>query len=246
MTDALRPLGHPRLYEQVVERLRQHVDAAGLKSGDRLPAERELAERLGVSRASIKQAMVVLEVQGLVAVRQGGGVYLRADRLSVEPVSVLVERRHRLPDVLDARAALETKFAELAAQRSDAGDLEAIEGALAEMRRAVAGGEHGEDGDRRFHAAVAAAAHSPLLSQFYAEIAAPIGESRAESLRQPGRPSRSLVQHEQIARAIEERQPAKAAAAMRRHIDSVRRVRLLSWDPTADDDPGCLNGAAPE
>ena len=103
--------------------LREYATAAGLKAGDRLPPERELAERLGVSRASVKQAIVVLEVQGLVDVRHGGGMYLLRDTLDIEPVDVLVERRRRLPDVLDAREALETKLAELAALRRTDDDL---------------------------------------------------------------------------------------------------------------------------
>src|SRR5437588_4991090 len=110
--------------------LREYVASAGLKAGDRLPPERELAERLGVSRASVKQAIVVLEVQGLVDVRHGGGMYLLRDTLDIEPVDVLVERRRRLPDVLDAREALETKRAELAALRRTDDDLAAIDAAL--------------------------------------------------------------------------------------------------------------------
>ncbi|CAM5660762.1 HTH-type transcriptional repressor NanR [Streptomyces tendae] len=117
MTDALRPMTRQRLYEQVLERLRQYVTDGGLRAGDRLPPERDLAQRLGVSRASVKQAIVVLEVQGLVEARHGGGTYLVRDSLDVEPVEKMVERRRRLPDVLEAREALETKLAELAAER---------------------------------------------------------------------------------------------------------------------------------
>lgn len=103
MTDALRPMAKQRLYEQVLDRLRQYVAEGGLRAGDRLPPERDLAQRLGVSRASVKQAIVVLEVQGLVEARHGGGTYLVRDSLDVEPVERMVERRRRLPDVLEAR-----------------------------------------------------------------------------------------------------------------------------------------------
>ena len=90
MSEALRPMVKSRLYEQVLERLRAYVGEAGLKAGDRLPAERDLAASLGVSRASVKQAIVVLEVQGLVEARHGGGTYLVRDTLDVEPVEQLV------------------------------------------------------------------------------------------------------------------------------------------------------------
>lgn len=231
VTGELRPLARRRLYEQVVTQLRKHVAAAGLGKGDRLPAERDLAERLGVSRASIKQAIVVLEVQGLVDVRHGGGTYLVRDTLDVEPVEALVDRRRRLPDVLDAREALETKLAELAALRRTDEDLAEIDAALAEMAEQVAAGQLGEDGDRRFHAAVTAAAHSGLLAEFMHTIAGPIAESRHESLQQRHRPPRSLDQHRRIAAAVRAGDAKAAVRAMRKHLETVSRVRLLNWNP---------------
>ncbi|MEV1006721.1 FadR/GntR family transcriptional regulator [Streptomyces sp. NPDC049881] len=230
--DALRPMARTRLYEQVVERLRSHVADGGLRAGDRLPPERELAQRLGVSRASVRQAIVVLEVQGLVEVRHGGGTYLVGDSLDAEPVERLMERRRRLPDVLEAREALETKLAELAAERRTEDDLAAIAAALDHMEREIAGGGHGVEGDRLFHAAVTAAAHSALLAEFMRSIAEQIAESRTESLRQPGRPARSLAQHRAIQEAIAAGRPGPAATAMRRHVRTVAKVRLLSWDPS--------------
>ncbi|GAA3355343.1 FadR/GntR family transcriptional regulator [Streptomyces antimycoticus] len=229
--DALRPMNRQRLYEQVLERLRAYVEEGGLRAGDRLPTERELAQRLGISRASVKQAIVVLEVQGLVEVRQGGGMCLLRDSLDTEPVERLVERRRRLPDVLDAREALETKLAELAAERRTDDDLMALQQALIWMEDEIESGRHGVEGDRRFHAAVTAAAHSPLLGEFMRSIADQIAESREESLRQPGRPRRSLGQHQSILDAIAERRPKAAAAAMRRHVRTVAQVRLLNWNP---------------
>lgn len=234
MSDALRPLSRPKLYEQVVVRLREHVAASGLEVGDRLPPERELAERLGVSRASVRQAIVVLEVQGLVEVRHGGGTYLRRRALDSEPVEELVARRRRLPDVLDAREALETKIAELAAERRTEADLAEIDAALADMRAQIESGELGGEGDRRFHAAITAAAHSAMLAEFMHTIAEEIAESRQESLRQPRRPPKSLGQHERITEAIRAGNARAAVTAMRRHLRTVSRVRLLSWDPDAE------------
>ncbi|RVU26057.1 FadR family transcriptional regulator [Streptomyces antnestii] len=232
MTDALRPMtARPRLYEQVLDRLRAYVADGGLRTGDRLPPERDLAARLGVSRASVKQAIVVLEVQGLVESRHGGGTYLLRDSLDAEPVEHMVERRRRLPDVLEAREALETKLAELAAERRTDEDLAALRDALDRMAADIDGGGHGVEGDRLFHAAVTAAAHSALLAEFMRSIADQVTESRTESLRQPRRPARSLAQHRAILDAIETGRPAQAAAAMRRHVRTVAKVRLLDWDP---------------
>lgn len=232
MTDALRPMtARPRLYEQVLDRLRAYVAEGGLRAGDRLPPERDLAARLGVSRASVKQAITVLEVQGLVEARHGGGTYLMRDSLDAEPVERMVERRRRLPDVLEAREALETKLAELAAERRTDEDLAALHAALDRMVTDIEEGGHGVEGDRLFHAAVTAAAHSALLAEFMRSIADQVTESRTESLRQPRRPARSLAQHRAILDAIETGRPAQAAAAMRRHVRTVAKVRLLDWDP---------------
>jgi GntR family transcriptional regulator, transcriptional repressor for pyruvate dehydrogenase complex len=221
-----------RLYEQVVERLRSYVATNGLGAGDRLPAERELAGRLAVSRASVREAIVALEVQGLVEVRHGGGTYLLRDRLQAEPLEALIERRRRLPDVLDARDAIETKLAALAALRRTGADLAAIDAALEAMRKAIIDGDRVEEADARFHGAIIDAARSQLLAEFMAEIAGQVAESRAESLRQPGRPAQSLQQHEKIAAAIHQADPAAAAAAMHDHVQSVGQVKLLDWHTT--------------
>lgn len=231
MSDTLKPVGRTRLYEQVIERLGEHVASAGLAEGARLPTERELAARLGVSRASIAQAIVALEVQGIVETRHGGGIYLLRARFDAEPVPELVARQKRLPDVLDARDALETKLAALAASRRTDDDLAAIDAAMELMRSQVQTGEPAMEGDRQFHAAIVVAARSQLLADFYAEIKVPIAESRQESLRQPGRPKQSFADHQRIADAIRAGDDAAAALAMHQHVDHVSRVRLLAWDP---------------
>ncbi|MER6670799.1 FadR/GntR family transcriptional regulator [Amycolatopsis japonica] len=234
MPEALSRLNRAKLYEQVVERIKAHVEESGLRAGDKLPSERDLAERLGVSRASIKQAIVVLEVQGLLESRHGGGTYLRNDHLDVEPVDELVARRSRLPEVLEAREAMETKLAELAALRRSDEDLAAIDAALEFMKSEIEDGGHGAEGDRRFHEAITAAANNALLAEFMRSIDTQIAESRNESLRQPGRPWRSLSQHQKIAEAIRAGAPKAAANAMRQHVQTVSKVRLLTWDPQAD------------
>lgn len=230
MSDALKPVGRTRLYEQVIERLGEHVLGEGLSKGSRLPTERELSARLGVSRASIAQAIVALEVQGIVETRHGGGIYLLRAQFDAEPVPDLMARQKRLPDVLDARDALETKLAALAATRRSDEDLAAIGAALDLMHSQVSAGEPAMEGDRQFHAAIVTAAHSTLLADFYAEIKVPIAESRLESLRQPGRPRQSLADHGRIADAIRIGDEDAAARAMHEHVDHVSQVRLLTWN----------------
>jgi GntR family transcriptional repressor for pyruvate dehydrogenase complex len=231
VSESLRPLARPRLYEQVATRLREHVTAQGLRAGDRLPPERELADRLQVSRTSVRQAIVALEVQGLIEVRHGGGNYLLHDRLEPEPLEHLLARRRRLPEILEARDAAETKLAALAAQRRTEDDIAAIDAALSAMRSAIGRGELGVDEDESFHGAIIAAARSPLLADFMVHLTREVAESRRESLRQPGRPSASLRQHEKVADAIRAGDSARAAEAMHEHVQSVGDVKLLAWSP---------------
>lgn len=227
--DALRPVARPRLYEQLVGQLVAYIEQAGLQPGDRLPTERDLAARLGVSRASVAQAIVALEVQGVVSVRQGDGIYLLQRADARKSLQELVKRRQRLPDILEAREAIEVKITALAAERRTDSDLAAIEDALEVMEQEVASGQHGFDGDMAFHAAVTAAAHNEVLAGLMELLAPSIAETRRESLSQPGRPRRSLAGHRSIAEAIRSGDPAAATRAARRHIQLVANVALLTW-----------------
>jgi GntR family transcriptional repressor for pyruvate dehydrogenase complex len=225
--DALRPFARTRLYEQLVERLLDHIHAEGLKAGDRLPPERELAAQLAVSRATVSQALVALEVQGVIDVRHGDGAVIRDVPAERQVLAALHARRHRLREVIEAREALEVKLAALAAKRRTDDDLAAIDAALDGMGREIAGGGRGVAGDEQFHGAVTAAAHSGLLARLMAEISELIRESRIESLAQPGRPRESLDAHRKVVDAIREGDAAGAAAAMAAHIEAVSDVALL-------------------
>src|ERR1700754_1120512 len=191
-----------RLYEQVAEQITAWIAANGLKAGDKLPPERELATRLGVSRATLSQALVALEVIGVVAVRHGDGTVLTAKPVASRIVDAIRSHADRLPEVIETRDALETKIAALAAVRRTDEDLARIDDALAAMERDIDNGGRGVEGDERFHGAVTAAAHSLLLARLMDEIGDLIKESRIESLSQPGRPRDSLVAHRAIADAI--------------------------------------------
>ncbi|MUN63897.1 FCD domain-containing protein [Kocuria sediminis] len=217
----------PRLYEQVVERLLDHVIEQRLRPGDRLPPERDLAERLGVSRATVAQALVALEVLGVIDVQHGNGAVLRYRPSSAAVLRGLREHTDRLPDIVDARSAVETKIAELAALRRTPEDLAAVEDALEVMDRDIARGGRGLRGDELFHAAVTAAAHSAVLARLMTFISDLVRETRIESLSQEGRPERSLESHRAIARAIREQDPEAAARAMLEHIRLVSDVAVL-------------------
>ncbi|GAB3931777.1 FadR/GntR family transcriptional regulator [Kribbella albertanoniae] len=222
-----RPVPRSRLYEQVADQIRAWISENGLQPGDRLPPERELAQRLGVSRATLSQALVALEVIGAVLVRHGDGTVL-TERARTGPVIEAI-RAHadRLPEIIDARDALESKLAALAATRRTDADLVAIRSALSAMERDIEAGGRGVEADEAFHGAVTAAAQSSLLAQMMETIHDLIRETRLESLSQPGRPKDSLAGHRKVADAIAAGDPAAAALAMHEHVMLVSDVALL-------------------
>jgi len=223
-----------RLYEQVAEQITQWIADNGLAPGDRLPPERELATRLGVSRATLSQALVALEVIGVVSVRHGDGTVISGDPTPPRHARIVdAIRAHadRLPEIIETRDALETKIAALAAERRTEDDLARIDDALAAMEADIEAGGRGVEGDERFHGAVTAAAHSLLLARLMDEIGDLIRETRIESLGQPDRPRNSLAGHRAVAEAIRAGDPAAAATAMHEHVTMVSDVALLRGEP---------------
>jgi GntR family transcriptional regulator, transcriptional repressor for pyruvate dehydrogenase complex len=222
-----RPVTRPRLYEQVVTQIQAWIAENRVGVGDRLPPERELATRLGVSRATVSQALVAMEVAGMVSVRHGDGVILMEPAGSTKVINALRRHAQQIPEIIEAREALETKLAALAAARRTEEDLAAIDEALDVMERDIEAGGRGVEGDELFHAAVTAAGHSRLLAKLMVEISDLIRETRIESLGQPDRPINSLHGHRKVADAIRAGDADAAVEAMRAHIEMVSDVALL-------------------
>src|SRR3989337_1144805 len=121
----LRPVTRPRLYEPVAQEILAWVTENGLEVGDRLPPERELATRLGVSRATVSQALVAMEVVGVIEVRHGDGAILIESPAASKVAGELRRHAQHLPEIIEAREAMETKLAALAAERRTDRDLAA-------------------------------------------------------------------------------------------------------------------------
>jgi GntR family transcriptional regulator, transcriptional repressor for pyruvate dehydrogenase complex len=227
VVEQLRPVTRPRLYEVIVEQLCGYIAQNNMVPGDRLPAERELAAKLGVSRVSISQALVALEVQGVLSVRHGDGAILVRRPTEERAIKALREHADRIPDIIEAREALEVKLAGLAALRRSESEMAAIDAAIAKMEEEITSGDRGVVGDEMFHEAITTAAHSSLLAKLMHEISGLVRETRIESLSQENRPRASLEGHKRIAEAVRRNDPAEAAQAMADHIAMVSDVALL-------------------
>jgi len=210
-----------RQYQLVADRIRALIEEEGVEPGARLLAERELAAKLGVSRPSLREALIALEIDGRVEIRGGSGVYVCAPPAgSGSATSSLGESPAEL---MQARAVLEGAVIMLAAARVTAEGLRRLEGALAEMRTEHARGNKPVEADRRFHICIAEMAGNPVLVDMVGALFdsrnSPIAarmSGEAEATQQAWQVA--LGEHEAIYRALEARNPQAAAAALGSHL----------------------------
>lgn len=218
--EAPQPIRRVPLYELVADELRGLIEAEGLELGDRLPGERDLALRLGVSRHSLRQGLTVLRVMGLVEIRHGTGIYLlRSVTDVVPPISIeSVEDASLLSALSDVREVLETHAAQMAARCRTAADLAEAAHAIVEMETEIAAGKPGVEGDRRFHAALITAAHNPVLADILARMQPSIRLISRTSLERVDQPPRSLATHRLIFEAVARQDEEEAGRLMRGHL----------------------------
>jgi DNA-binding FadR family transcriptional regulator len=223
----IAPLRLRQRYEQVAERIAADIRAGRLAPGDRLPSERDLARRLEVGRASVREAIAALQVSGVIETRPGSGSFVAAGAHEAG------ESHDASPSaLLEARTLLEPAVARLAAERGRA-DPEA-EGLLAAMEAAAEDGDGAgwNDCDRRFHHRIAALTGNPVLLDLAGRIAATMDEPlwqrlRDESIAVPGRTRIHLAEHRMIYEAICERDADAAELFAFQHIRRVRRYMAL-------------------
>lgn len=207
-----------RLHEEVIVRLAELIRQGKLKPGDRLPPERELAERLQVSRATLREALRVMELQSLVKSRLGAGTFI-ADGTA----EVLVHHlKHlALQDIFELRMLLDPTIAALAAQRASPEDIASLTAILQEQERQVQQGTSGAEMDTAFHSALAEATHNRALLRLGSALVEVLAPSRDANLQTPERAQNSLYFHKRILQAIENHSPQEARRAMEEHIRSV-------------------------
>ena len=217
------------LYQDIVGQVQELIRDGVLKPGDRLPPERELAERLKVSRSSLREAMRALELQGLLVSRPGAGTFVSTESLDTL-ISIIAasfsETSGILNDIFEVRHLLEPQIAALAAERVTPKDIQHMEEALEEQSRQIARGETGVEGDTAFHFAMAQATQNWALVKVFSTIADILRQSQDQSLQTPGRPQRSLASHRHLLEVIRQRDVEGARPAMEHHIAEVELAHL--------------------
>lgn len=215
-----------KVFEEVAGRLRRWIESE-LHAGDRLPPERELVARFGVSRSSIRDAMHRLQQEGYVETRHGVGsvVAAPAQRAAVNPITAALKGRATvIGELMDFRKMVEPTVAARAAERATSEEIANLQAILDRQAIKLDHNTPAALEDAQFHDAIAVGARNSVMVKVFDTLMHLLAETRREQWQSPDRARQSLAGHHEILEAIRRRHPADAAAAMQRHLDEVEAI----------------------
>ncbi|MGF1544451.1 MAG: FadR/GntR family transcriptional regulator [Parvularculaceae bacterium] len=226
--------GVKRLYQQVAEALLDDIAGGAYRPGDRLPGERELASRLGGSRPTVREAIIALEIGGVVDVRNGSGVYVKNPTVS-HPLALELDIGPF--ELMEARALFEGEAAALAARCIKDEEVEALKEAIDAMVEENKQPRHRETADRRFHLLIAEATRNSAVRKVVFDLwevreASALTARMLDEVRKNGWKPR-IAEHRAIFDAISARDPNAARKAMRDHMARVIDQLLTSTEVEA-------------
>lgn len=220
-----------KLYQRVAAQIEDAIRSGQYAAGDRLPPERELAEMLKVSRPTVREAVIALEIRGLVEVRQGSGVYLCANPV---PATAEPDLDVGAFELIEARLIVEGEAAALAAKVMSEDELQALDAIVARMEGAQAASGEELDFDRQFHQLIAEATRNTLVSQMVENLwtvreKSPLCQHLFAQARREGvnpRPD----EHRAVLDALRRRDADGARQAMRQHLARVSEDLLAATE----------------
>lgn len=222
-----------RFYQTVGEQLRQRILDGEYREGERLPPERELSKAYDVSRAVIRDAIIMLELQGIVDVRQGSGVYVKTSAIPADQPEQDTENLSELPnynagpfELLEARQLIESNIARLAATQAREEDLTAIANSLDAYIQSI-GSSVGEDADKQFHLAIAAASQNGELVSLVRTLWArrennPLWQQLQTRITEKDYQLQWVEDHRRVFQAVQSRSGDGAFSAMWNHLENVK------------------------
>ncbi|MGS0763718.1 FadR/GntR family transcriptional regulator [Syntrophomonas curvata] len=223
---SFQPIKIKKIYEEIVEQLKEMISNGELKPGQKLPSERDMAESLGVSRASVREALTALEAIGILDIRPGEGTFVRETSVSATfaPLAMVLEMEQNPGgQLMEVRRVLETEMAALAAQRATEEDLKNIKTNLNHMKTAQTISQSVE-ADLRFHFTIAEATHNTILLRIMNTVADLMHNAfrvqREELFADKG--TEIICEHEAIYNAIRDRNSEAAKSKMLQHIDNIQ------------------------
>ena len=215
-----------RLYEQIVQQVEESIQKGALKTGDKLPPERELAEQFGVSRTAVREAVKALREKGLVEAYPGRGTFIM--ETSCHPIRLSLDRMVKAGQaegsryLTEVREMMEPEIAALAAERADGEDLAAMRESFEVMEGAKKDPDAFIEADLDFHLALAEAAANPIILSLIDSIVGLLREQRMGIFQVEGGPERGQYHHKKILDAVEHRDAAGAREVMKAHMRQVR------------------------
>jgi GntR family transcriptional repressor for pyruvate dehydrogenase complex len=229
MAAVFKPIQPKKLSAEIVDQIKEHIASGNLGPGEKIPSERDLAVMLGVSRPSVREAIMVLEALGFLESRQGGGTYVRslADVSLADPLTTMMQGRdpRMILALSETRIGLETWSAYLAAKRATDEEIEQLRKLYAVMEEQAGSGGWDAEIDIQFHLTITAATHNVLQNHILDTVQNLFKETimvaLGEFYRKEGYIDLLLEFHCDILGAIEARDPEQARQAMLRHLTFV-------------------------
>jgi len=220
-----------RLYRQIADQISELISEGEYVPGSRLPPERDLAKQLGVSRPSVREALIALEVEGLLDVRVGSGIYVTqpAERRQ----SNALQGESGPFEVIRARWLIEAECAALAAKNSSAAQLRTIRAAHTGVIKESKRDHNPLDADRLFHVSIAEASGNSALvlmvQTLWDQRMGPLYRSLERKLEYPKMAAETVREHQTIVDAIVKRDSRAARSAMRRHMNQTHNRYIKEW-----------------
>ena len=232
----MKSLEPQRLYRQIATQIQGLISSGEFAVGSRLPAERDLAVQLGFSRPSVREALIALEVEGVIDVRTGSGIYVKtlSKRQSTAKVAPSNTPAEWGPlEVMSARSLIETEMAALAAVHATGKDVKAISGALKAMQKDAKAGLMPRDSDIAFHMAIAKACVNSVLQdtlEHYLQArTGPLFERLGDYFESPASWVAAIAEHQEVLSAIEAHDSQGARKSMQKHLKQAHKRFSASW-----------------
>jgi DNA-binding FadR family transcriptional regulator len=224
-----------RLYRQIAEQIRSLIRSGEYAPGARLPPERDLAKQLGVSRPSVREALIALEVEGLVEVRIGSGIYVQGPVPKGNGEAHPAVHAEAGPfELLRARYVIESECAALAAKSAKKAQVAAIEEALDVMQQEFDADKQPLAGDRLFHVRIAEATGNGALvavvNMLWEERTGPLYQQLEHHYDSPALWTAAMAEHRAVLKAVAARDATGARAAMQRHLNQAYKRFSTGWD----------------
>lgn len=230
-----QPIESRRLYRQIADQLRQLIQSGEFAVGSRLPAERDLASKMGVSRPSVREALIALEVEGLIEVRMGSGIVV----ISRESVRLL-DNAHGPLEIIRARQLIECELAAVAASSNDSTLVLDLQETLRDMESDIAARTLPIRGDRNFHIRIAQASDNSALqsvvTQLFDERNGPLFTRLGSHFEREATWKQAVDEHRAVVEAIARHDPQSARAAMSGHLDRSHERFSAGWPTPGEPD----------